>query len=212
MSFTIKSMSCSQVMAMLDRFAAGDLPPGASTDLQLHVNRCEGCQKELRVLERVVALVEGMDRSAPPPDLWQKVQLGILDAGAPAWHERLLNAFVLTASPVRTGRMRWAGALAASAVVASVVGASTFLSHGTPPSVPATFTPPVPTGTEVASYASQAQQVSYYDPLADRATLGAMAVTVNTRPAVMDASHSGGVQVTDAMARGMSAMGGGSSQ
>lgn len=208
MSFTVRTLSCRTVQAMLDRYIDGDLSPGSSTDLELHLNRCGNCQKELRVLERVVSLVERIDRSTPPPGLWQKVRVEILETGTPTWQTRFFSAFPFSYNAVRPGRLGLAGALVATAAVASVAGMSAFWSHGASPS----YGPPIPAGTEVASYASQAQQVSYYDPLADRATLGAMTVTSNTQPAVMTTSSTGGMQVTDAMARGMSAMGGGSGQ
>ena len=194
-----KNQICSKVLAQLDNYAIGDLPSRALTEMELHLNQCIECRRELRVLENVVAMVERMDRCLPPADLWQRVRVQIQEPVSSPWYAHFADR--LSYKPLRmvSARSAWPGALLAAATVASLIGAGAYWSIGQGPvSVPAA------SGTEVASYASQAQQVAYFDPLADRASLGAMAVTTN-RPG-MDMGSSGlgspgRVQIMDAVAR-----------
>lgn len=180
MIFGNRNLQCDRANKLLDAYLTGDLPARSSMDLEIHLNRCDDCCKELRVIERVIGAVSCMERAAPPPDLWSRVQADLQDR--PAGVRPGVRSFgtLPALSPSGFRLPSWTRPLGVVAAAAGIAGAAAFWGLGTTNSsapVPVAGSVPtritLPQRVEAASYTQQAQQVAYFDPLADQAALAA---------------------------------------
>jgi anti-sigma factor RsiW len=182
MKFLIKRTGCDRVLAQLDRYSQSDLPSAQMREVELHLAACDPCRKELRALDQVLLLVEGIERPLPPTDLWARVSQEIARMDAAPARERSLGR-VSTSAGWRSPAIgwRWPGAFAAVAAAAAV-GMAAFISHPTPDTTPAM-------NVRTVSFVNQAEEAKFFDPLSDSASLGTMVEAVDrATPAARGAS------------------------
>jgi len=182
---------CAGAVELLDRYAMGDLPPDRERAMDGHLRECASCKKELKVVSRVIGLVENVERFVPPAGLWKKVELEISRPAAGPWYLGFLSK--IPQLPTASGnRLRWSGALRATAAVAAA-GLTTFWPHGTPLAEIRPF-PVQATQTGVVPYMSQAAEPSLFDPLADQASIGAVMEVSNRSAAGSGSPHHFSIQ------------------
>jgi hypothetical protein len=169
--------ACDRVGALLDRYEAGDLSQRLNGEVNDHLRGCVPCRRELEALRRVVILVEQLDRSLPPRDLWN----GVLAAVQPRPQgARPLEVVRPSSFGGDRARQRGIWGLSGAAAIAAVVGAAFWPHGGSPPDQMAAMAMvPTPAHTVSASFLSQADEASLFDPLADRASLGTMVMVAS---------------------------------
>jgi len=179
--FFLKS-PCEKVAYLLDQYSKGEVSQDVSRSIERHLGACGGCRKELQVVDRVLSLVDSLDRAEPGRDLWPHIKRA-LNQPAPrvGWISFRLSPLDSLPGMTGAGYSRWFGPLAAGGAIAAAIGFGVFWPH---PQTNATSrlepAPPraVLVETTPVSYASQAERASLFDPLSDRASLGAVVENV----------------------------------
>jgi hypothetical protein len=196
-SFGFTRSSCGRTQALLDRYVEKDLSPAAMDDVDQHIRDCQSCRKELDALYTVVQLVEGLDSMVPPHGLWNRVseQLAL---DAPSYHRspEFQPSLGIVWWLQSGSRWRISGAVAATVAVTALVTLGVLR-----PQSPGVGQPYAagPEASFVAArgplpFVSQYEEAKFFDPLADRASVGAV-IEVADRSAHMVPVQSYGVRV-----------------
>jgi hypothetical protein len=154
----------------------------------------------MQVIDRVIGLVEGLEKPPPPPDLWQRVCREISQpAGAgsfrlaPAGLELPWPGWQLSSA----GNWKVPGAVAATAAVAAAVGLGLFWPHGPDPNLAA------PGPMHPTTYLGQADAAKFFDPLADRASIGAVVEVADRTVGFRSNGYRSGIQIDNAISGGV---------
>jgi anti-sigma factor RsiW len=172
------AMNCIRVRDLLPDYSVELLDPRTSQAVDSHLDACEECRHELRVLNAVVTLVEEHGALTPPVGLFNavrnRIESGDVVRERPAWWAWLYS------KPARFGAMGMATAALALALLAPV----------STPSVPAIGVHPEP-GGQITSGAMadsalgdsirQHMLGGAEGPLADRVAREAMAEIVTEK-------------------------------
>lgn len=134
-------MNCDQVQTELSSFAAGDLTQDEHSQVEAHLARCVGCQKELNDIEFAAGKIKAASLTEPPPELRATVlsevygsvvlpSLAAVGEAPPAdLRARSLNRALSAGSTIDFSRTpRWAWLSAAAAVVALTFALVTYSS------------------------------------------------------------------------------------
>lgn len=164
------TMQCSRVNELLPDHSVELLDASTRRAVERHLELCDGCRRELRLLESVVALVEEHGSRTPPPGLFHavrnRIETGEVPQQRPAWWAWLY------ARPARAAAM----GLAMGAVAMGL-----FLPVGPTHSLPPVGLHPTPisgglvASGELATSIRQHAMAAGEGPLADRVAWEAMA-------------------------------------
>ncbi len=88
-------MKCEKVQGQLPAYQAEALGWLARRRLAAHLRQCEGCRRELRALERTVALLHHAGSTAPVPDVTAAVMERVRREPVPAYRPRRTRVLVL---------------------------------------------------------------------------------------------------------------------
>lgn len=80
-------MNCQRVQMKLSAFVDGELTGVESLEIRDHLNRCTTCQRELRSVQQVKALLSEMVAPEPRPGFESKLALAVFSAEKPAMRE-----------------------------------------------------------------------------------------------------------------------------
>lgn len=69
-------MNCAEIQSLISEYSLGLIEGRRKAEMDRHLHSCEACPAcagELEKLNKVLALVEGLDAKEPPPGLWNGV-------------------------------------------------------------------------------------------------------------------------------------------
>jgi anti-sigma-K factor RskA len=157
-------MTCQQVQKLLPDYSVGRLGPRRQEALARHLATCATCAQEWAAMQGSLALLERLDRAEPPAGLWAQIEARLTpERPRPFWR----------AWPQRWLGQPWRRAPALAAALAVVAVAVVLFLRPSPPAAPPAR--PTPTAFVGNSFVQQYATLASYEPLADRAALGAVA-------------------------------------
>lgn len=131
--------ACTHIVALLQEYLDGTLPPAARASVETHLRTCAACRKEKEALASVISSVHALPRSLDPPsDLWPAIAARLdppvsEDSGT-AINNRTNNQSDRRPRPGRSRRARFRAVYAAIGIAAAVVIASVVLLSRSAPS------------------------------------------------------------------------------
>jgi len=66
-------MKHKEIQKKLLRYIDAELPQEEREEIQLHLEQCEQCRKEVRLLSGICSLTQPVSRAQPSPLLWNKI-------------------------------------------------------------------------------------------------------------------------------------------
>ena len=175
MRFFLKRTPCNRVVLLINRRVDDALPRKLEGAVEHHVRACSGCRREQRVMDRLVHSLDQLDRQAPTKDLWEGISRGISRPPLP-WYQALVAGNTPLWGPSEKSSWRRSAPLLVTVTVALLVSFNYLWPRGSSPS----FTDstalfmmrPAPVRVVPTPYFTQAEEASFFEPLADRASLG----------------------------------------
>lgn len=157
-------MTCQQVQKLLPDYSVERLSVRQQEAITQHLAVCASCAREWAALQGSLALLERLDRPEPKSELWRQIEARLTSERPRPWRitwrwEQLNRPWLRVPALV-------------SAVVAGAL-AMVLLLRPSPPPGPTGFS--MPTARRENSYVQQYARSASYEPLADRAALGAIA-------------------------------------
>ena len=150
------TLKCADIQKKLADYAVGALDDDLAERVELHLRECESCRRELAALERVAELLQPIETSDPPPDLWLRIRSRLEPRGArkPVWQRYWRPALAMAA---------------AAAILIAVIFALPLMQ------APGTVSPaldlPILADADGTDYAETQLAAAWDQPLADKASL-----------------------------------------
>ena len=67
-------MDCKETLKLISIYIDEELDEDARWELELHVDRCQRCQRELESLRRTIELTRSLEEVSPPANLASRIQ------------------------------------------------------------------------------------------------------------------------------------------
>lgn len=160
-------MECSRVQSLISEYSVGLVEGRQKSLIEEHLASCPECMAELKKLERVMLLVDGLDLREPPVGLWNGVYNRIT---APEAEPERVRTWQQIRDMVRRRTRIWSAGVAAAALAVMML-----LTHAHNPGVDSTYA----ASEYVQGHAIYASQ----DVLADQTSLQSVAALADREQA-----------------------------
>jgi anti-sigma-K factor RskA len=149
-------LKCNDIEKLLADYTVGALDGDLAAQVEDHLRECESCRRELSALERVGELLQPMQMTEPPRDLWPRIRARLQPRRArrPVWQHYWRPGLALAA---------------AAAILIAVIFALPLIQA--PGTVAPTLELPVLADADSTTYAETQLAAAWDQPLADEASL-----------------------------------------